>query len=574
MLGACIFGAMAMLSKETAFAIPLILLLVEFYLLKSGKYSPGATKSFHFKHLVMFTLYLLIIPALHRFDYETVLQSELLSRSYDVEAQMLTPGRYFITQYEVLLVYLQKFVLPLKLSFDHSLSVAVAFQGKVVWGLVVFCVMILAGMFLHGRSVLTTIGILGFFILLSVESTIIPLADLIQEHRMYFPLAALGMGLIAWIYATQKKVVVAHLICLMAVSLLGWATYQRNDVYRDRVALWQDVVDQYPGKARAHTQIAQIQLERGDVHQALTRSREALQINREFSPAYEVLSGIYESLGDTSLAMRYAGRAAELQPWNRHYGYRHAQMLLADGRPDEALKILDRLIGAKTVQYRDYYLRAAVRIKQGEPLLALADLNRAISMNPYLIEAYNARAQYYADQNQYADAMRDFNRIIEIAPGSALAYNNRGLVLQKMKQFDLAIKDFDRAIQLKPGLSALYSNRGNVYEEMRRFPEARKDYRKAMTLNPADPAGYIQLAFLEMRAGDWEAARIRLDQAVKTDCDYGVTRYHRALYYFQTEMFAEAYQDLMAASREGYDPATAFLPKVTQQISAPSIEKP
>lgn len=574
MWGACLFGLLAMLSKEIAFAVPLMLILVEFYLLKSGKYSPGAVKSFQLKHLIMLTVYLLIIPASYHFDYESILQSELLSRSHDAETQMLTPGHYFISQYEALLVYLQKIILPVKLSFDHDLPVATAFKGHVLWGLVLFFVMILTALFMHGRSVLTTIGVLGFFVLLSVESTIIPLTDLIQEHRMYLPLSVLTMGLVAWLYTAQKRVVVAHLICAVAVTALGWTAYQRNTVYRDRIALWQDVADKYPHKARARVQIGKILLERGEVAEALAQSRDALRINRDFAPAYAVLSDIYQTLGEKALALRYAGRAAELQPHNRAYAIGYAAALRENGRLKEALALLDRLIGADSVGYREYHLRAMVRHDQGEDLLALADLNRAIHLNPYLIDAYNRRAQYYAHQQKYADAMRDFNVIIEQDPESTLGYNNRALVLEHMKQYELALKDLNRAVQLRPELAVLYVNRGQVFESQGDLARAREDYQKALSLNPVDPSAYMGLAFLDIRSGDWEAARIRLDQAVKTEHDHGIARYHRALYYFQTDLYAEAYQDLMAASREGYKPATEFLPKVTPQISAPPMEKP
>ncbi len=574
MFGACVAGLLAMLSKEIAFAVPVMLILMEFYLLKSGKYNPGADKSFYFTHLALIFVFLLIIPGLYKFDYEALLRTEVISRSHDLETQVLSPGGYLISQYKVLLIYMQKIFLPLRLSFDYDIPAAMAIKGKVAWGLAVFVVMILGALILHGRSVLTTIGVLGFFILLMVESTIIPLSDLLQEHRLYFPMTVFGAGMIGWFYTVQKRAAVAHLVCAIIVTSLGYAAYRRNFVYQDRVALWQDVVRQFPNKARAHAELATIYADQGDHAKALASVREALRINGEFPPAYTVLGRIYQERGNRDLALQHFHKAAVLQPWNTDLLYFEAMALRDAGEADQALEILNRLLRSKAAAAQHYYLRGTIYQQQDEGLLAVSDFNRALGMNPYMTEAYIRRSLFYAGQRKYADAMRDLKRALELDPQSVSAYNSRGVILTEMNQLALALKDFDKAIELSPRIGVLYANRGRVHELLRNNNQAQADYQQAVRLSPDNPTGHVQLGFLHLRLGDRETAQNWLDKAVQTRHQHGITRFHRALYYYDTQRFAEAYQDLMAASREGYAPATEFLPKVTPQLSAPPFEKP
>ncbi|MCA9402743.1 MAG: tetratricopeptide repeat protein [Candidatus Omnitrophica bacterium] len=574
MFGAAVCGLLAMFSKEIAFTLPLMLITMEFYLLKSGKYSSGATRSFSFKHLMVITLYLLIIPGLHGLDYESVLQTEVISRSHDAEAQILTPGGYFLTQYEVLMVYLQKIFLPLRLSFDYDMPAAPNFSNGVMWGLTVFVVMILAALILHGRSVLTTIGVLGFFILLAVESTIIPLGDLIQEHRLYLPLSFFTVAVVAWLYVSQKRAVVAHLICLVVAGALAYGTYQRNFVYQDRLTLWEDVAAQFPNKARAYVEMGKIQLERGELVAAMKSCREALRINRNSPQAHAALSQIYAKLGDRERARRHIAKAVAAQPGNDEFRYYQAMIFYTEGKPTEALNVLDQIIQSGRVSARVYYQRGLIREQTGDGLLALSDYNRAIKLNPYLTEAINKRALYYAEQKRYADAMLDFNRLLEIDPNSVLAYANRGLVLARMGDYKLALKDLDKAAAMQPEVGLVYANRGYVYELSGDAKRAHDDYQRAIELDPRDPIPHVQAAFLALRLRDTDMAGVHMDRAVMTGRDNGLTLFHRALIFYQTERYAEAYQDLMAASREGYAPADEFLPRVTPQLSAPQIQKP
>lgn len=426
----------------------------------------------------------------------------------------------------------------------------------------------------YGRSVLTTIGVLGFFAMLSVESTIIPLGDLILEHRMYLPLAGLALAFVAWCYASPKRAIVMHLTFLVVVGGLAYGTYQRNMVYQSRISLWKDVTVQFPNKGRGLVGLANAYLDEGDVLRAMKNCREALRVNPNNAAAYLALGRIHRDLDNHKLALFYFTKAATLEPWRNDYLYEQGVALRQQGEFQSALDVFNKIIHSAPRMARAYSQRGGIYESRGETLLALADYNKALEYNPYDIEAYNQRGWFHIEQENFKDGVIDFNKMIDLQPRSVVAYNNRGLSLLRMKQYALALKDLNTAVSFGPQIGQLYVNRGQVHEELKNWRQAREDYLRAIELNPQDPAGYIQIGLLDMKFRNFEVALRRLDQAVDLQPDASYTRYHRALLYYATERYAEAYQDLMAANRAGYAPAKDFLPKVTPQISTPLTEKP
>src|SRR3989304_5408453 len=105
-------------------------------------------------------------------------------------------------------------------------------------------------------------GIFWFFITLSVESSIIPIRDVIFEHRLYLPLAGalpafcsvMIYGIDYWRRGSGRVLSfrIAALILAVTVTPLSVAAYQRNLVWKDGVTLWRDVVGKSPLKARTY----------------------------------------------------------------------------------------------------------------------------------------------------------------------------------------------------------------------------------------------------------------------------------------------------------------------------------
>jgi Flp pilus assembly protein TadD len=156
---------------------------------------------------------------------------------------------------------------------------------------------------------LISFGIFWFFITLMPESSVVPILDVIFEHRVYLPSIGFFIALIAAIEAgrqrwgdraayAKKAVVYAVLTVMLALS---GAAYARNEIWKDSVSLWGDAVEGSPDKARPHANLGLAYAKQGRTDEAI----------REFKTALKLVPHLVEVHYDLGVAYAAQGRIDE-----------------------------------------------------------------------------------------------------------------------------------------------------------------------------------------------------------------------------------------------------------------------
>jgi tetratricopeptide (TPR) repeat protein len=187
------------------------------------------------------------------------------------------------------------------------------------------------------------VGIAAAWILVTLLPVlqIVPHHELLAERYLYLP--SVGAALLAGILferlaATRHRAATG---ALAAVLLLAVArTWTNNRVYADFETLSRSVVERSPRCARAHYNLGQLALRRGDEEEALERFRAAIAVgpgsfpgeNRVFGPAWN-------EIGLVSLVRFLRG---ERLPASREYAEAKAALeRAADAWPGEAAPALN-----------------------------------------------------------------------------------------------------------------------------------------------------------------------------------------------------------------------------------------
>ena len=173
----------------------------------------------------------------------------------------LTAWEYLRSQPTVLLHYLRLTFWPDVLTLDYGWPVETSpwriyGLGAVIVLLLIACLWLMAK---HPR-----LGVLGlsFFLILAPTSSIIPIADLIYEHRVYLPLACLvvltlvSLARLACYSIPSSAPRFLWTVTAIVVSLLAARTVARNYEYRDPLALWERMAAGNPLHARHHCILA------------------------------------------------------------------------------------------------------------------------------------------------------------------------------------------------------------------------------------------------------------------------------------------------------------------------------
>ncbi|MBF0457152.1 MAG: tetratricopeptide repeat protein [Nitrospirae bacterium] len=395
----------AMRTKEIAFTLPVIAVLFEFMFLE------GKLKK-RILYLLPLMLTMLIIPisilANKTPDATDALTIALNPGIIDSSVKMasitdMTRSEYLFTELRVIVTYFRLLFVPVGLNLDYDYTVFRSFfQLEVVSSFLVIASIFVSAIYMLYRSLalnhhlarLYSFGILWFFIALSVESSVIPIKDVINEYRLYYPSVGFFiavMSVVVWLVEKKKRRAKMTALTALSVIIILFAalTLMRNNVWSDRVALWEDTVRKSPNKARPHYNLGYDYLRQGRVADASREFQTAILLKPDFADAYNNLGDIYAS----------------------------------QGRLDAAIDVFKKAVEADPFFAVAYNNMGTIYDERGQFDEAAADYRAAIKLKPDYIDARLNLGNLLIKANRRSEAVIEFQNVLEFAPYNEEASN-------------------------------------------------------------------------------------------------------------------------------------------------------
>ncbi len=134
-----------------------------------------------------------------------------------------------------------------------------------------------------------------------------------------------------------------ELIVLISLVLTyGWATYQRNFVWKDDLSLWSDGVKKSPIKARVYNYLGLAYHKAGDMDNAILQYKKSLSLNPFYADAHNNIGISYFYKGLIDKAITHFKHAIEIDPSHpdAHYnlGVAYGEKGLTDQAYEEMRK--------------------------------------------------------------------------------------------------------------------------------------------------------------------------------------------------------------------------------------------
>lgn len=232
----------------------------------------------------------------------------------------MTAWEYLRTQPAVLLHYVRTAFWPDRLVLDHGWPVTNSPWQIYGLGAIILALFGLSAwaMWRHPR-----VGFLGLaaFLILAPTSSIVPVADLAFDHRMYLPLASLvllSVLAVEWVAAkliqspSKRLIVLAGLTVAVCVPL-ALRTIQRNREYADPTIIWKQCIANNPNHPRPYRILASLYLAK-EPEQALALYEQALARCKQKFWIYVDLGNLYSRQENYGDAVASFERAIEIFP--------------------------------------------------------------------------------------------------------------------------------------------------------------------------------------------------------------------------------------------------------------------
>ena len=163
------------------------------------------------------------------------------------------------------------------------------------------------------------------------------------------------------------------------------------------------------------------------------------------------------------------------------------------------------------------HLKGILSGQQGRPDEALALLDRAVSIAPRDPRILTNRATLRLERSDVVGAIEDYVAALLHAPDDADLHFNIAGALAIAGRLDEAMTHLEQAIELDPSHARALANLGNLYRQLGRTKESRETLERAVEVAPGDPQVQHSLGITLTDGRDYVAAAARFRRALELD---------------------------------------------------------
>lgn len=440
---------LALLAKEIAVAVPLLLASYELLLRRAGWRATVRA----------------VWPAYAAIAACAAIY--LAARVHALKALMpagrdpIAPAEHLWTALALFFRYLWVQVWPLRLHAFYYLETNKSpLDLLVLAGLLALIGTAALGWWLYRRrrpEVLTV----PLYLLLLAPAFLLPYASigwLMAERYLYLPSVAFCWLLAAGLVAAGEWWGYRPVGALFAVLLVAYSarTVTRNGDWSDEIAFYRRTVANFPGFAHAHLNLGEALMRRNRLDEARKATLEAARLSPTFPDPHVNLGLIYWRRGDTESAVRHFLQAVELA---RRKG--------------------NRFVSSRALANLGVLFSDAGRLEE-----AIAASRQALEIDPQLAGAYNNLGYTLLAQGQVEEAMKNLRTALDLEPTLDVAHANLGLAYAMKREWDAALAHLRQAERLNPRSGEVHARLGEVYLARGEVQTARQEFSLALRLEP------------------------------------------------------------------------------------------
>lgn len=405
---------------------------------------------------------------------------------------------YAITQPLVALHYVGNFLLPLRLSADTDWTpITSVLDGWFVLGagFLLALLLLVRATASVPRTAPIAFGVLWFLLGLAPTSSLVPLAEVLNDHRTFLPYVGLVIaaawaihlaiehGVPQWSAPSRAALLLPLGIVLVGGHAIG--AYQRNQVWHDDESLWRDVTVKSPRNGRGLMNYGLALMARGEYDGALDYYTRALELQPRYAFVHINLGVVSNAMGNLDVAEDHFRQAIEYGPDLPESYFYYGRVLRQHGRVAEAR----------------------------------SNLERALTLSPGRMDARHEAMGLYQDLEDWTALRRLAAETLELAPddGPTRAFLAAG---------EEAVGRLDAAERLARAVPTPenWLNLSLEYYGARRYAESAAAARESLSLRPDYAEAYNNVAAAETELGNWDAAVVAAERAVALNPDFTLAR--------------------------------------------------
>jgi len=495
-----LFYTIALLSKEAAFILPVILLFYEDK--KAGM--KGALRPLSFFIMIM------AVYASLRFTVLSFKKIPVFENGFY--------GLYLsiLTAFKALFDYVGLLIFPVDLHMERMSILT----KPVLYSEILFYAFFTASFVLlficakkYSKSIFFSLGwfLIALFPNLGV---VVPLNASIAEHWLYLPSFGFFSALALLTYRFLDKQrrglkVIINLILFTVILILAEVSFKQTFYWEDEMVFFKKTVESSPKSGKAHLGLGLAYFSIGDYQKSKIEFLKADVLDPKSAHLrHNNMAIIYIKEGKLDEAEKEYKKAIKLDPGFSAAYNNLARLYLGKGLLNESYEYLEKTISLNPDFAEPYYNLGMLYRAKKEPIKELEYFKKAVEVDPDYAPALEELANIYLESNKYGEAEKALKRILKVKPGYSASRFRLGTIYLKQRLYKEAEKQYRAALKYDPGLHACRINLAVVLSETGRMKEAVNEYKAVLKSVPDYEKANYNLGLIYKRTG-------RFDEAIK-----------------------------------------------------------
>ncbi len=235
----------------------------------------------------------------------------------------------------------------------------------------------------------------------------------------------------------------------------------------------------------------------GDPTTAITRLREALELDPKSARAHMELGTIYGRRNELSLAIQHLKQAIELDGDNLPDAYLNLGVALRySGNGEEAVKMLLRALEIDPTLTPAHVNLALLKGQQGDVKTAAAHFRAALQIDPSRVQTRINLAVALIQTQRPEEALKELRTTLEQEPDLPIALSYTSDLLVELGRIDECIDLLQQAVERRPQVAPLRLRLAGNLEQAGRPAKAIEQYREAERLERGNLQALSRLAWI------------------------------------------------------------------------------
>ena len=286
---------------------------------------------------------------------------------------------------------------------------------------------------------------------------------------------------------------------------------EENGDVRGALRVWRELskADPNPNDLCRYAWAANEVGEKGEAELAFRR---AIEIDGDFSAAYEGLGSMAIDRGGFEDAEQFFRKSVHLNPTRSAYCMLGVA-LGALGRTAEARQSYLRAIEIDP-EFEEAYYNLGVLLRGSDPRKAQELFAKALQLDPNYAAAHSELGWVLRQHGSLAEAEYHLRRAIELQPEAAWTHVYLANLLWECGDVSGAIAEFEWARAAAPDRSFPLWSLANLYEDSTAWEKAQGLYEQALKLEPDDAVANMNLGRMLLKKGDRTSAKVFLERSL------------------------------------------------------------